>query len=71
MTYKGHIRNGVAVLEEGAHLPEGSPVLIQAVAQPVSLGELFHDVAGQGKDLPPDGSQQHGHYIYGTPKRLP
>jgi hypothetical protein len=30
---------------------------------------LFRDVAGQGKDLPDDGSLQHDHYISGAPKR--
>jgi hypothetical protein len=29
MTYRGHIRNGVAVLDDVAHLPEGMAVIIQ------------------------------------------
>lgn len=29
MTYRGHIRNGVAVLDDNVRLPEGSPVVIQ------------------------------------------
>ncbi len=69
MTYKAHIKNGVAVLDDGAKLPEGSEVLIQPVESSISLGELLRDVAGKGKDLPSDGSVQHDHYIYGTPKR--
>ncbi|NLX96292.1 MAG: hypothetical protein GXY83_08950 [Rhodopirellula sp.] len=31
MTYRGHIKNGVAVLDEPTDLPEGTPVLIQPV----------------------------------------
>jgi len=31
MTYRGHIRNGVAVPDEPADLPEGTPVVIQPV----------------------------------------
>ena len=69
MTYKGHIKNGVVVLDEPVQLAEGSQVLIQPVQTPAPLGELFREVAGQGKDLPPDGSIQHDHYIYGTPKQ--
>ncbi len=28
MTYRGHIKNGVAVLDEPGDLPEGTPVVI-------------------------------------------
>jgi hypothetical protein len=69
MTYKAHIKNGVAVLDDDVKLPEDSQVLVQPIEAPASLGELLGDVAGQGKDLPADGSIQHDHYIYGTPKR--
>jgi hypothetical protein len=77
MTYRGHIRNGAVVLDEPLRLPDGSQVLIHAVettaaatpASAATLGDLFRDVAGQGKDLPDDGSVQHDHYIHGTPKR--
>jgi hypothetical protein len=29
MTYRGHIKNGVAVLDDSASLPEGTPVRIE------------------------------------------
>ena len=32
MTYSGHIKNGVAVLDEPADLPEGTPVVVQPIA---------------------------------------
>ncbi len=31
MTYRGHIKNGMAVLDEPGDLPEGTPVVIQPV----------------------------------------
>ncbi|MFA7235343.1 MAG: hypothetical protein WC058_00645 [Phycisphaeraceae bacterium] len=67
MTYKGHIKNGVAVLDDDVKLPEGSEVLIQPIQS--SLSETLRTLAGKGKNLPSDGSVQHDHYIYGTPKR--
>jgi hypothetical protein len=69
MTYKGHIENGAVVLDEPVQLPEGSRVIIQSAEATASLRELLGDVAGRGKDLPDDGSVQHDHYIYGSPKR--
>jgi hypothetical protein len=29
MTYRGHIRNGVAVLDDAAQLPDGTPVRVE------------------------------------------
>lgn len=69
MTYKAHIKNGMAVLDDGGTLPEGSEVIIQAADSATTLGELLKSDAGQGKDLPADGSLQHDHYISGSAKR--
>jgi hypothetical protein len=69
MTYKAHIKNGVAVLDEPVELRDGMRVLVQPVDEPASLAELLQEVTGKGQDLPHDGSTQHDHYIYGTPKR--
>jgi hypothetical protein len=69
MTYRGHIKNGVAVLDDGANLPEGSSVLIQPEEEPASMADALRDLIGQAKGKPSDGSIQHDHYIYGTPKR--
>ena len=68
MTYSGHIRNGVAVLDDDVKLPEGTPVIIQPAPEG-SLQEVLGQVSGKGKNLPDDGSLQHDHYISGTPKR--
>lgn len=69
MTYKAHIKNGVAVLDDDVKLQEGTEVLIQPVVAPATLGDLLRDVTGKGKGLPSDGSNQHDHHIYGTPQR--
>jgi hypothetical protein len=34
MSYRGHIRNGVAVLDDGVKLAEGSEVVVQPVEAP-------------------------------------
>jgi hypothetical protein len=31
MTYRGHIQNGVVVLDERADLPDGTPVAVQSL----------------------------------------
>ena len=68
MIYSGHIKNGVAVLDGGGTLPEGTPVVIEPT--PIqSLEEVLKDVTGKGQNLPADGSVQYDHYIYGVPKR--
>ena len=69
MTFKAHIKNGAIVLDEPMDLPEGTVLQIQPAEPAATLGDLLQDVAGKGKNLPPDGSSQHDHYIYGTPKR--
>jgi len=71
MSYKGHVKNGAVVLDDPVQLPEGAAVTVDLAPADRSglLTDLFRDVAGQGSDLPPDGSSQHDHYIYGTPKR--
>lgn len=69
MTYRGHIKNGVVVLDEPAQLPEGSEVVVQAVEPAATPEEIFGQVIGKATGLPADGSTQHDHYIYGTSHR--
>ena len=74
MTYKGKVRNGVVVLEEGAALPEDAEVNVELVGQPEpkqppSWAEVFKDVIGSVEDMPPDMAENHDHYIHGTPKK--
>ena len=74
MTYRGRIKNGVAVLEGNPHLPEGTAVRIEVVepelttAEPRSLESLLAPVVGKGVGLPADGATNHDHYIYGKPQ---
>ena len=71
MTYRGRIRNGSVVLDEPVQLPEGAEVSVDLtpVQRPAPLAELFNGLIGKATGLPDDGSVQHDHYIYGTPKR--
>ena len=43
MTYRGHIKNGVAVLDDDVKLPEGTPVVIQPAE---GLNDALRAVAG-------------------------
>ena len=36
-----------------------------------SLGDFFLRVAGTAQGLPVDLAENHDHYLYGTPKRVP
>jgi len=77
MTYKGHVENGVVVLEEPAALPEGTMVEVVALGAPPSAEEpearSFSDrvkhLVGAFGDLPRDFGANHDHYIHGTEKR--
>ncbi|MCG3197309.1 MAG: hypothetical protein GHCLOJNM_01794 [bacterium] len=72
MTYRGHVENGVVVLDEGAELPEGAVVEVDVLKEddPVkSLRELLLEFAGCMEGLPSDLSVNHDHYIHGTPKK--
>jgi len=71
MTYRGHVENGVVVLDEPTALPEGTEVAVEPIgteARP-TLAERFKDVIGSVSDLPADMAEQHDHYIHGTPKK--
>ena len=75
MTYRGHIHNGVVVLEDPIDLPEGCRVQCELVAlefphttNATRHGGLYADLmefAGTVKGTPPDGSKNHDRYLYG------
>ena len=78
MTYRGHIKNGIVVLDEWASLPEGSRVEVvlpkakskrKSKKRIPSLYERLKPVIGIAKGLPPDASINHDHYLYGLPKK--
>jgi hypothetical protein len=78
MTYRGHVKNGVIVLDENTPpLPEGSVVDISPLSNETavnpsqeipSLFERLKPFIGKLEGLPPDASINHDHYLYGTPK---
>ncbi len=72
MSYRGHVKNGVVLLDEPADLPEGSAVEVTPVTpvgSATDAGRWLLQFAGIIKDLPPDFAQNHDHYIHGTPKK--
>ena len=78
MEFRGRVRGGVVVLEEGASLPDGVEVTVRTV--PLSapegngdaaqtLGQRLMKFAGKATGLPADAARNHDHYLYGAPKR--
>jgi hypothetical protein len=78
MTYRGHVQNGVVVLDDPVAIPEGTVVDIEVLLAPQpeasdggggTLVERLVSVIGKIEDLPTDFAQQHDHYLHGTPRR--
>ena len=71
MTFRGHFKDGVIVLDEKPDLAEGVEVrveIIEEMSRPV-LSERFKDVIGKAEGLPSDFAENHDHYIHGAPKK--
>lgn len=57
MAIRGHVQNGVVVLDEGVQLPEGQEVTVSVVAKqgthsvldipPVSVGAVLHPLTSE------------------------
>ena len=78
MTYRGHVKNGVVVLDDAVTLPEGAEVQVAVVhlSKPepdrdhgATLYERLKPVIGIAQGLPPDASLNVDHYLYGHPKK--
>jgi hypothetical protein len=72
MTYKGHVENGVVVLDPPGRVPEGAKVEVQLLAEPPSrstVGQRLMKHAGVAKGLPSDLARNHDHYLHGTPRK--
>ena len=77
MTYRGHMENGVIVLNPPADLPEGIEVEVRVVGEggePLAdetptLYEQLKDVIGIADGLPSDLARNHDHYLNGRPKK--
>jgi hypothetical protein len=76
MVYRGHVKNGVVVLDETVNLPEGAEVNVELPgdAEPIvdehgqTLGQKLLKHAGKAVGLPADAARNHDHCLYGTPK---
>ena len=80
MVYRGTYRNGVVILDVPANLTDGQRVSVDVVptgsdSQPASSGhptpqmEELLKISGIFSSGRTDGSVNHDHYIYGTPRR--
>ena len=77
MTHRGHVQNGVIVLDEPVDLPEGAVCQVDLSPMPSSpegkgdstLAERLASVIGSIDGLPEDASINHDHYLYGAPKK--
>jgi hypothetical protein len=71
MTYRGHVQNGMVVLEEPIVLPEGASVQVALLDEDegATLYERLKSVVGKARGLPPDAAQNVDHYLYGQPKQ--
>ncbi len=76
MTYQGHIENGNIVFNEALNLPEGTEVTVSVVPRRPApkddvptIYEQLKPFFGKIDGLPPDASQNIGHYLYGHPKK--
>lgn len=83
MTYRGHIKNGMVVLDGEVTLPEGCEVRVDVLATPAS--DTTHEAesdeggkngrqrlvryAGIAKDMPADAARNLDHYLYGHPRQ--
>lgn len=71
MVQKGHVRNGVVVLDSPVRFPEGAEVAVELLAVPPSrstVGRRLMRHAGVATGLPSDLARNHDHYLHGTPK---
>jgi len=78
MPYRGHIENGVVVLDESVPLPEGAEVTVdmcdraaseQEEDRPLTLYDRLKPFIGKAEGLPPDFAENHDHYLHGRPKK--
>lgn len=72
MTYRGHVKNGVVVLDGPARLPEGASVRVEPVVEEEgfeSLRKGLLQFAGTVKGMPADMARNHDRYLHGAPRK--
>lgn len=77
MSYRGHIEDGVVVLDDDVQLPNGTAVNVEPVmpvlTEPVedeipTLYDRLKPFVGAVQGLPPDLAKNHDHYLHGAAK---
>lgn len=71
MSYKGHVKNGVVVLDEPAVIADGVEVRIEVLDRPtesttggkLSLAQRLASVIGKAEGFPDDWSENHDDYL--------
>jgi hypothetical protein len=72
MVYRGHVQNGIVVLDDMPCLPEGAEVQVAVIPPSIedsTLGERLMKFAGKLEGLPSDLARNHDHYLHGAPKK--
>jgi len=78
MSYRGHVKNGMVILDHELTLPDGAEVIVSlcnsrlddAVEEDTpTLHERLEPVIGAAKGLPSDLAENHDHYLHGRPKK--
>lgn len=76
MEYRGRVLKGVIVFEGTLKLPEGAEVAVRlieptkpAAKNSSSVWDKLLELSGTVEGLPADMSENHDHYLYGTPKK--
>ena len=75
MEFDGTVSNGVIVMDREELPAEGTRVRVIVPAPPTDdddltpLSKMLLSFAGRAVGMSADASEQHDHYIYGTPKR--
>ena len=75
MSITATVENDTIKLPSGVHLPDGTTVKIEALAEPVrqppgkTFAERYRKYIGVCKDAPSDLADNHDHYLYGRPRR--
>ncbi len=77
MSFRGHIEDGVVVLDDNVRLPEGTPVNVEPVSvtstepdeeEIPTLYDRLKPFVGAVQGLPPDLAKNHDHYLHGAAK---